>query len=109
VLLAVAIRLRPDLIGEANPAGLLLETMVFLNVILAAFNALPIPPLDGSRVADALMPEALRPAWNDLCQLGPIALAAVILLPRFAGVDLFRWPMEAATFLLKQLVTMLGG
>ncbi len=108
VLLAVAIRFRPDVLAPTNAAGLLLESMVFLNVALAVFNALPIPPLDGSRVADGLMPEALRPAWEGLCQLGPVALAAVILLPRFAGLDLFRWPLEATNFLLQQLVILLG-
>ena len=68
---------------------------IFLNVALAMFNALPIPPLDGSRVADALMPEPLRPVWDGFCQLGPIALAAVIILPQLAGVNLFAWPFGA--------------
>lgn len=73
--MAILVRFRPAVAegGQALGAllqtalGALLETMVFLNVILAAFNALPIPPLDGSRVADALVPEAL---WHLVRLLG---------------------------------------
>lgn len=67
-----------------------------LNVILAVFNMLPIPPLDGSRVADGLMPLRFRPAWEKFAQYGPIALLAVIVLPHVVDVSLFQIPMTIA-------------
>jgi Zn-dependent protease len=81
-----------------------LGSMIFLNVILAVFNALPIPPLDGSRVADALMPAPLRPAWEGLCRLGPLALAAVLILPALTGIHLFAWPMAVTQQVLEQVI-----
>jgi Zn-dependent protease len=109
VLLAVLIRFWPGAIEMQRAVGTLLETMIFLNVILATFNVIPIPPLDGSRVADALMPEAMRPGWENFCRLGPIALVAVIVLPIAAGINLFHWPLEATSYVVQQVVTLLGG
>ena len=86
----------------------LLSTLAFLNVILAVFNLLPIPPLDGSRVVDALVPAWLRPMWEGLYRLGPLALIAVIVLPQIAGFDLFVWPWHLWLKLLRQLVLWLG-
>ncbi len=95
-----------------SPAGhtaiLLAESMMAINVILAVFNMLPIPPLDGSRVADGLMPESLRPAWQNVCQLGPMALIAVILLPRFTGFNLFAWPLRIAGNIVVELLQLFG-
>jgi Zn-dependent protease len=84
------------------------QMMMVLNVVLAVFNILPIPPLDGSRVADALMPDALRPAWTGFCRIGPIALIAVIFLPKYSGIDLFHWPLMAALSVVQELVILLG-
>jgi Zn-dependent protease len=110
VVLAVLIRFYPGILLARNHAGLLLlHQFIFLNVVLAAFNMLPIPPLDGSRIADGLMPRSLRPAWESLRQLGPLALAAVIVLPQFIGISLFAWPMSAADHLLDLVVRLLGG
>ena len=109
VLLAVLVRFWPGVVAEGNGAGKLLLTLVYLNVILASFNLLPIPPLDGSRVADALMPAPLRPLWEEFCRLGPFPLAALIVLTSFMGVELFRWPLEATWFLFHQLLRLLGG
>jgi Zn-dependent protease len=92
----------------ATTLFMLLSMTMSLNIILAVFNMLPIPPLDGSRVADRMMPDALRPAWEGLCQLGPMALIAVIMLPRFSGFDLFAWPLEIAHRIVMGLVTLLG-
>jgi Zn-dependent protease len=86
--------------------GHVLEMLIFMNVLLATFNALPIPPLDGSRVADALMPRPLRPVWKVVCRLGPMALIAVILLPRLVRFDLFYWPMQGTLFLLCEAVKL---
>ena len=69
----------------------LLHMMILLNVILAAFNALPVPPLDGSRVADSLMPDALRRPWEAFYACGNYALLGLIFLPNLLGISLFGW------------------
>ncbi|MGO8747061.1 MAG: site-2 protease family protein [Thermoguttaceae bacterium] len=99
-------RFAPHALGRGQPAGQAILMMIELNVILASFNILPIWPLDGSRVADALMPKALRPAWEQFHQLSPVALAAVILLPQFMGIDLFRWPLHATFWLVQEIVRL---
>lgn len=73
------------------------------------FNALPIPPLDGSRVADALVPEALRLGWEAFCRLGPLSLVAVIAVPLVLGIDLFYWPLQATQFIVHQVLMLLCG
>lgn len=102
VLFALLVRFYPAAVigvGIGQAMGQLLQMLILLNVLLAAFNALPIPPLDGSRVADALMPRSLRPLWEEFTRVGPIALIAVIVLPRLAGIDLFGWAIRGAWFL----------
>ncbi len=82
----------------------LLGTSFELNVALAVFNMLPIPPLDGSRVADGLMPSRFRPAWEQFARVGPLALLAVIFLPQVLHVDLLGWPLTQAYQLAFQLL-----
>ena len=108
VLMAVLIRFWPEAVGPDSPAGALLQTMIFLNVILAAFNTLPVPPLDGSRIVDGLLPARFRPGWESFCQAGPMVLAAVIILPLLMGISLFRYPMLAAVWVLDLVLKLLG-
>ena len=103
VLLALLVGFHLETSGTFQALRHLLEMGILLNIILAAFNMLPIPPLDGSRVLDALVPDKLRPMWDRFCQVGPIALAAVILLPLFMGFSLLQWPLEMTYSLLEWL------
>jgi Zn-dependent protease len=108
VVMALWARLAP---GSALDGGLfgLLESLVFLNLLLAVFNLVPIPPLDGSRIADGLMPNALRPAWDAFSRIGPVALVALLFAPAFFGVSVFAWPLETARGFLDELFLLLSG
>lgn len=70
----------------------MLTVSIFANVILALFNMLPLPPLDGGRVAVGLLPYPLSLYLARLERYGMfILLAAIFLLPlvgRQIGVDL---------------------
>lgn len=83
-----------------------LNNLILINVILAIFNMLPIPPLDGSRVADALVPEFLRPVWDRFLRLGPLALIGVILLPLLFNVSILEWPVRFVLSILQRLLAM---
>lgn len=82
-------------------AATLLQSMVLINIVLAMFNLLPIPPLDGSRIADALMPNSLRSLWDGFMRLGPALLVAVVMLPMLGGFSVFRLPIQWAAELMR--------
>jgi Zn-dependent protease len=85
-----------------------LEMGFQLNTVLALFNLLPIPPLDGSRVVDGLMPLRLRPAWERVARYGPIALIALMVIPGLSA-NLLRWPMVEAYRLASGLLHAIVG
>lgn len=53
---------------------------VIINLILAFFNLLPIPPLDGSKIIKAFLPAAILPAFSKLESFGPFLLLGIILI-----------------------------
>jgi Zn-dependent protease len=58
------------------------------NLVLGLFNLLPIPPLDGGRIAVGLLPLKLARAWAKMERAGIlIVLLGVFILPRVLGVD----------------------
>lgn len=97
-LVAVA-RLAPD-----NAAAVsLLEILLIVNVALAVFNAVPIPPLDGSRIVEGLLPDRLRPGWDAFCSLAPFALVALIAAPWLFGVSILSAPIAWVLALVRGL------
>lgn len=58
------------------------EALITINILLAAFNFLPIPPLDGFSLARLFLPYQVS-AWLE--QYGMFVLIALVFLPQFLG------------------------
>jgi Zn-dependent protease len=74
--------------GLARWADFLLAVLVVtvdVNILLGVFNLLPIPPLDGYRVALRLLPTDLAASYQRIEQYGPFILMALFALPFFTG------------------------
>ena len=70
---------------------------IFLNILLAVFNLLPIPPLDGSRVISALLPGPLAYKYSQFEQYGFLILLGLMFI---GGFQLFVLPIVAQIQLL---------
>jgi Zn-dependent protease len=74
-----------DVIGSAYER--VLASVVVINCLLAIFNLIPIPPLDGSKVVYGLLPPRQAYAWRTYEQYGPFILLAVIFLLPYMRID----------------------
>lgn len=60
--------------------GVTLQTFVFVNLGFFAFNMIPIPPLDGSRVLYALAPDFVRGFMRQVEQYGLVIIMALVMV-----------------------------
>jgi Zn-dependent protease len=67
-----------------------------LNVILAVFNAIPIPPLDGSVLIERLLPRSALPGWYQFRRYAIIGLVLVVLIDPGGFLGRILGPAESA-------------
>ena len=84
--------------------GVVLEAIVFYNCILAIFNLIPIPPLDGSNVVYGLLPPQQKYTWRSYQQYGPMILLALL----FFGAQFLRVIVFGPALFLFRLFTGLN-
>jgi len=57
-----------------------IEAAVFINLLLATFNMIPIPPLDGSRLVMGLLPRQLAVPYSRLEQYGILIVIVLVYM-----------------------------
>jgi Zn-dependent protease len=67
-----------------SPFIFILETIILLNLYLAFFNLIPVPPLDGSGVLSAVLPLEWARKYESMGRFGMLLL---ILLIATGGVQ----------------------
>ncbi len=87
VVLAVLLSLTLKL-GLASGINELIGLAIFINLILAIFNMIPIPPLDGSRLVMGLLPQKIGVQYGRLERFGILIVFALLPLGLFEKVVL---------------------
>jgi Zn-dependent protease len=105
VVYALLYRYAPVALARGQGGRELLVILIEVNVALAVFNLLPIPPLDGSHVAEALVPSRFRGAWEAFARFSPFALLAFF----FFGRGLLVGPTSWVLGVLDALIRVIAG
>jgi len=77
LVLAVTVNMPGSMEWVAQPLALMCQASIIINVVLCIFNLLPLPPLDGGRVAVGLLP---GPMAYQLSRIEPFGFMIIILL-----------------------------
>jgi Zn-dependent protease len=101
-----------------NPSDMIVRATLLsvqLNVVLAVFNMLPLPPLDGSKVLAAFLPERLMRPYLAFGRYGmTLLLLVLILLPLVSartglGLDVFGVLVQRpANWIMRGLLAVTG-
>jgi len=90
--------------GSGGAAGVfkILQRMmffgIFLNYVLAVFNLVPLPPLDGSHLFYHLLPPALGARYRAIGRFGFLVLLVTFMVPSLSGVwNVLLWPADMAS------------
>ncbi|RLL54036.1 site-2 protease family protein [Mariprofundus sp. EBB-1] len=104
-LLAVTVHMPASLSWVSEPLALMCQASIIINMVLLIFNLLPLPPLDGGRVAVGLLP---GPIAYQLSRIEPFGFLIIVLLLVFGLLQSVIGPlvMDSAGFLINLALSL---
>ena len=85
-------------------ATVIASSSVLLNLVLAAFNLLPIAPLDGGGILTGVLPQAWLPAVAKLQRYGPLVLIGIVGLTFLTDINVLGFVFEPVRELAARLM-----
>jgi Zn-dependent protease len=90
--------------GFLPTLGELIYVFFYINLILAIFNLIPFPPLDGEKILSALLPDSVAAAYDKIRPFGPIVLMILIFFGPTIHFDLIGWIMTPILTALQKIL-----
>lgn len=100
LLFMIGIPFKLGLLEFSAPLEQLLMTMIRINAMLAIFNLLPVPPLDGSKILMGLLPPAQAVSYARFTPYGTLVLLLLVAFTDVLSVFMIppmRWLVAQAT------------
>jgi len=88
ILIAIVLSVGFHLLSAFPQLQYILMYVIFLNLLLAFFNLIPVPPLDGSKVLGMFLTDQAYYKWTAQERKGMIYLFAIIIVSNLLGLNL---------------------
>lgn len=86
---------------------MMLRFGVMINLVLAFFNLIPLPPLDGSRIVTGLLPPQQAHQYSQLEQYGPAILIVAIVADQMMHLNLISsWIFPPVTYFQNLIISL---
>ncbi|MBU0458858.1 site-2 protease family protein [Patescibacteria group bacterium] len=87
----------------------ILSRSIFVNLVLMAFNLLPIAPLDGSKILEGFIPYQYEREYAEFMQRGPMILIVLIVAGMFLNIPILSsWVFGISTVVLNLMGAIAG-
>jgi Zn-dependent protease len=104
ILIAIVLSVIFHLAGSQSFIQNILFYVIFLNLLLAFFNLIPVPPLDGSKVLGMFLSDQAYFRWTAQERKGMIYLFAIIVGSNLLGLNLIgRLILPPVAFVMRLL------
>lgn len=104
ILIAIVLSVIFHLMGSMPVLQHVLWYVIFLNLLLAFFNLIPVPPLDGSKVLGIFLTDEAYFKWTAQERKGMIYLFAFIIISNLLGLNLIsKIVLPPVTFVMRLL------